>query len=137
VRDARVSTGQRSVPPQSPRPVCASARPRVHAPLVCPSVAPPMACRGGTAAVPVDTSPDDNSLARRSLGVAWERGRLARPRRLWERGRLVRPGARWDERLTDGDAPALRGWRTRAADAGADETSALPEPTGTGETSAR
>ncbi len=36
----------------------------------------------------------DNSLGRRSLGVGWERGRLARPRTHWERGRLVRPGVR-------------------------------------------
>jgi len=45
---------------------------------------------------------------------SWERGRLARPCRPWERGTLAallaRPGVRRDERLTGGDAPALRGW---------------------------
>jgi len=45
---------------------------------------------------------------------SWERGRLARPRRRWERGRLVRPGVRGDERVTGGDAPALRGWLAHA-----------------------
>jgi len=47
----------------------------------------------------------DEAKSSRVCAKSWERGRLARPRRVWERR---------NERVTGGDALALRGWPTHA-----------------------